>query len=163
MTKGGAPSTNYDHRLITLNYLSLMLIWSKDLLQCDARLHVTMQSSWLHPRVECRDALQWQWSDALIPGKRIRSVDVRLQHSQPGLQCEYCVLHDCMTAWLIQCMTAAGKSGEYFLPPTTALTAADMRWWWHTLAIQPKICAGTTHHSPLTQAQGAQTNWGPPF
>ena len=62
----------------------------------------------------------------------------------------YCMtvwLHDCMTAWLHDCMTAAGKSGECFLPPTTALTAADMRWWWHTLAIHPKICAGTTHHS----------------
>ena len=104
-----------------------------------------MPSFWLHPRVECRDALQWQWSDALIPGKRIRSVDVRLQHSQPGLQLQHsAVWLYCMTVWLHDCMTAAGKSGEYFLPPTTA---ADMRWRRHTLAIHPKICAGTTHHS----------------
>ena len=62
-----------------------------------------MQSFWLHPRVECRDALQWQWSDALIPGKRIRSVDVRLQHSQPNLQ--YVWVSVLCTAWLYDCMT----------------------------------------------------------
>ena len=137
-------------------------MWSKDLLQCDARLHVTMPSFWLHPRVECRDALQWQWSDALIPGKRIRSVDVWLQHSQPGLQLQHSLQCEC-TAWLYDCLTVWLLQGN--------LTNTSCHQPLHSLRL---ICGGGGTHwrfiqksvrGPLTThtAWGAQNQWGPLF
>ena len=134
-------------------------MWSKDLLQCDARLHVMWRCRASGCILVLNVAMHYNGSDRMHWFQGSASAVLMCGCSNPSPVCSMTAwLHDCLTVWLHDCCREIWRMllatnhcthcGGY------AVVVA------HTGDSSQNLCGD---HSPLTLARGAQTNGGHHF